>query len=186
MNDESVYTFETKKGHPAWIRPLQADDTPLLIELFAYMSPESRYQRFQYASTEPDPEFVWREAEKLARIGPEQGAAWLAFVDFPEHTGVPAGGVRYMFVSEGVAELAVTVRDDMQRLGIGSHLLRFALRQAREQGVRRLVAQVRRDNKAVWQLLRSLEIPFERTHEGSNSYVEVELDALPDELYLAG
>jgi len=45
-------------------------------------------------------------------------------------------------VNENMAEVAFSVSDEYQRGGIGSHLLRFLMRVAREQGIRGFSATV--------------------------------------------
>jgi acetyltransferase len=169
------YTFQTKDGLDIRLRPLQPEDAPVLIHIFQHMSAGSRYLRFNQPLTNPDPGLVERTARKLARLNPARHSAWVAFTDLPGKPNQPVGGVR--FVRSGVdrAELALTVRDDLQNQGIGTELLRFVVEQARASGIRRLSAYIQGDNRIVWSILNKTSRSITRHWEGSACYVEVEL-----------
>ena len=107
------------------------------------------------------------EAERLAQLGPPRDMAWLAFADLPDQPDAPIAGVRYDRVSADTAEIAISVRDDMQRRGIGSELLRFICEKAREEGFRRLVATFRAENCGVWALFKHSPYPVTREIHGA-------------------
>lgn len=175
MNDEIIHTFEAEDGTLLKIRPMRPDDARHLVNLFEHMGPESRFLRFNLALTNPDPELVWAEAERMARVDPEKDGAWLAFADLPGQGYVPIAGCRYMLLEAGTAEAALAVRDDMQRKGIGRELLRFLVDQARDRGIRRLVATIQRGNRPIWRLLQSSGMEFEMESEGSYANITVDL-----------
>lgn len=174
LGDESWTTIETHTGLPLYVRPEQPNDAPTLIELFSRLSPSSRYMRFSKALDNPDPEQVRREAERLARLGPPLDMAWLAFTDPPQQAAVAVAAVRYVRTKPDEAELAIVVRDDQQRRGIGSALLLFACRQARQDGIQRLAATFRSENKAIWALLR--RSPYRVTWELEGPEVDAVID----------
>jgi RimJ/RimL family protein N-acetyltransferase len=157
------------------VRPERPGDGPLLVELFDRLSADSRYLRFSKSLTRPDPAQIKQEAERLARLEPPAEMAWLAFADVAHQPDVLIGAVRYAPVGPGAAELAITVRDDMQRQGIGTALLRFVCEQARAQGLNRLVAVFRSDNRAVWALVRLSPYPTQVRLDGGEVTIELDL-----------
>ena len=124
---------------------------------------------------DPDPQRVQQEAERLARLGPPTDMAWLAFANAPETNGAPAAAVRYVRTEPGEAELAVAVRDDLQRRGIGTALLLFACNQARLDGIERLTATFRSENRGVWALLKRSPFPVSWTVDGPEISAVVDL-----------
>jgi RimJ/RimL family protein N-acetyltransferase len=175
MNEEIVHTFTSEEGLLLKIRALKPDDARHLVDLFEHMGPESRFLRFNLALSNPDPELVWSEARRLARVDPEKDGAWLVFADLPGQKGVPVAGCRFMRLEDDTAEAALVVRDDLQRQGIGRELLRFMVGQARDKGIRRLVATIQRGNRALWRLLQSSGVEFETKSEGSYAHISVDL-----------
>ncbi len=67
-------------------------------------------------------------------------------------TGTIAGVTHRVLVSPDEAEMAVLVRSDCQRRGVGEFLVRALLRRAARQHLKTLYAVVQRDNRAVLQL----------------------------------
>ena len=104
------------------VRPLLPQDAPYLVDIFEHMSADSRYSRFHQPLENVALERVWREAEAYCPYD----ARRLALLPLPicrisrmRRLVRPGMCVRGM----GVAETAVSVRDDMQRQGIGSTCL---------------------------------------------------------------
>lgn len=177
MREQAIHHFTTDSGLFIWVRPLKPADVPLLLDLFEHMSPDSRYQRFNLPLTDPDPDWVLKRAEQLAYVRPADGRAWLAFADLPEQPQAPVAGIRYAYVSLKSAEISLVVRDDLQNLGIGTELLKFAGRKAYADGIDRLVGVVQSMNRPLWHSLRNLDIPLKRVREGSHTLIEVDLRA---------
>ncbi|MCA9869530.1 MAG: GNAT family N-acetyltransferase [Anaerolineae bacterium] len=166
--------FSTRDGLAVRVRPEREGDAPYLVDLFNRLSPDSRYLRFSKSMVNPDPERVRQEAERLSHLGPPQEMAWLAFADLPDQPDAPVAGVRYVMTASDTAELAISVRDDLQRRGIGSALLVFACQQARRQGLHYLTAVFRSENKAVWSLVR--HSPFHTTSVINGSEISLRID----------
>lgn len=175
MREQAVYHFHAEGGLPVWLRSLKPTDAPYLIDLFEHMSADSRYQRFNIPLPDPDPDWVLKQAEKLAYVRPAHGRAWLAFADLPGEPQAPVAGIRYIRVSLEAAEVSLVVRDDLHNLGIGSELLRFAGRKAYAEGLNRLVGYIQSMNQALWHSLHKLDVPLTRRQEGSHTIIEVDL-----------
>jgi len=95
--------------------------------------------------------------DRLAHVDGTIDAAIIAFdaaVDLPDHPeGKPIGVARWMGSPDGPPELSVTVIDSYQGLGVGSRLMDALLVLARRRGVRRIIADVLRENVAMRSLI---------------------------------
>jgi acetyltransferase len=179
-SDEPTWaTLETSSGLVLRVRPEQPGDGPVLVDLFSHLSSSSRYLRFSKSMDDPDPQRVRQEAERLAHLGPPVDMAWLAFADLPDQTGAAVGAVRFVRTAQGEAELAVSVRDDMQRRGIGSALLNLACGAAQREGIQRLTATFRSENRGVWALLKGSPFPVSWELDGPEVNAVVDLTAQP-------
>jgi acetyltransferase len=172
---DEMMTFRTETGKRVVARPLTQDDAPYLVDIFEHMSPESRYHRFQQTLENLNPKRVWEEAEKIARMEDEQQGGLIAFWARPLQPHIPVAAARYVRLDGDTAEIAISVRDDMQGQGIGTWLLRLTVRQAQQEGLQKLVGNALNSNTAVWQLLEKLGYPFTRKPEGLVSEIEIDL-----------
>jgi acetyltransferase len=177
--DADEYRFQTADGQVVRVRPEQPDDAVHLVRLFSGLSPNSRYLRFSKALQNPDPDLVRREAERLARLEPPADVAWLAFADLPGAPDEPIAGARYVRLPSDPqsAEVAISVRDDLQRQGIGSTLLKFIAEHARRHGIQRLAATFRSENRAVWALLQRAPYRFTWELDGPEVHAAIDLTA---------
>jgi len=171
-----VHTFHSKDGLLIGVSPLKPEDAHHLVDLFEHMGAESRYLRFNLSLSNPDPDLVWREARRLARIDPEKDGAWLVFCDIPDQPMAPIAGMRYVRIDPDTAEASIVVRDDMQKQGIGAELLSYLITQAKNAGVKRLTATVQRGNRPLWYLLQKSNLEIERDSQGSTTTLTAHLD----------
>lgn len=178
MTDPWIYAFRADNGLEVKVRPLSSDDVPYLLEIFEKMSPESRYMRFNEPLADPDPEWLQEQARHLADVPPKSGCGWLAFADLPGEGTAPVGGIRFLGVSDDVAEVSLVVRDDLQGLGIGTNLLDYACRKAHLRGFKRVMGVVQSYNMQLWHSLKRLGVPTTRQREGSMVIIEADLEGL--------
>jgi len=168
-----IYHFETRDGMAVRIRRMTNDDTRYLVDIFKHMGADSRYHRFHQPTAHLDDDFVWDEAQHIADLYNAGGL--LAFADLPDQSDAPIGGARYVMTGGGRAETAVSIRDDVQRMGIGSHLLKLIAKEARLAGVETLIATIQNDNRAIWCTLKHLPHPLKRVQDGTISEIEIDL-----------
>ncbi len=168
-----IYHFETSDGIPVRVRRMKNEDTPYLVDIFEHMGADSRYHRFHQPTTHLDEDFVWDEAQHIADL--HNAGGLLAFADLPDQKNAPIGGARYVKLGNGRAETAVSIRDDMQRKGIGTHLLQLITKEAQLAGVITLIATVQNENRAIWRTLKHLPHPLKRIQDGIISEIEVDL-----------
>jgi len=173
--ERKMMQMETKSGKRITARPLTVYDAPYLVDIFEHMSPESRYSRFQQSLENPNPKQVWEEAEKIAQMEEEQQGGFIAFWQRPLLPDVPVGAARYVRLDDETAEMAMSVRDDMQGQGIGSWLLGLAIDDANTAGIHKLVGSALNDNDALWRVLDKLGYPYQRQPDGLISEIELDI-----------
>jgi GNAT superfamily N-acetyltransferase len=135
-----------RDGRAVTLRVAAAGDVPRIAQLYGELTPESFRSRF--LSGRPKPPVVAR----LARIDLVPGTVCLVAVMTPE-SGILAAEARYLPTAEDTAELAVTVLDDFQGLGLGSRMLNALIEQAKAAGFERLSALVSLSNDTMLRLL---------------------------------
>lgn len=170
-----VMTFETRLGKRIFARPLTVYDAPNLVNIFDHMSDESRYRRFLTPLADAKTEMVWQEANRIVWMDEDEQAGLLAFWQRPLLPDIPVGAARYVFINETTAEIAMSVRDDMQGQGVGTWLLRLTMEQAAENGLLLLVGTVQNENEAIWRVLNRMPFPLTRKADGTTSEVEIDL-----------
>lgn len=171
MEKDMTHQFVTKTGMEIFVRPLRPEDAPYLVDLFENMSAESRYNRFLQTTENVDIDRVWLEAENIASQTNSASVGMVAFSNLPDRANAPVGAARYVKITGQQAEIAISVRDDMQHVGIGTQLLRLLVDQAADEGIDQLVGTVQNSNVPMWAMLKKLGHRLERHPEGSYSLI---------------
>src|SRR6185312_12745992 len=131
-------------GRKIVLRHIQPSDKDELRRGFLALSPESRYRRF-FGGVELDD----RALKYLTEVDGKDHVAIVATtesLDLKSERGVGVARFIRSKKDPAAAEAAVTVVDDMQRLGVGT-LLGWALaRAARERGIERFRCDVLESN----------------------------------------
>jgi len=166
--DASAYsTVETlRNGHRVEIRALKPEDRAGLLDVVAQMSEEARYRRF-FA---PKRTFSEKEIDFYLNVDFVGHVALVAVVD-----GAIAGGGRYIVSEPGRAEVAFSVDDAHQGLGIGSTLMRHLVAIARAAGLTELHAEVLPDNAPMLAVFSRSGLPMRQTREGGVVHVALAL-----------
>jgi GNAT superfamily N-acetyltransferase len=153
-------TFNTRTGQEVKLRFLRKDDAALLVDMFHRLSPETKRLRFHLYTAKFPEERVWQEAEKLSDLNPQLQVAIVGTVQEDDDQEHAVGVARFMrsTVSDTEAEVAVVVRDDFQRKGLGKHLLLTLADEARERGITHFTAWVMSDNIRLMKLIKDLEL----------------------------
>lgn len=133
-------------GAAVLVRPIQPRDEAALRAGFRKLTPEDVRRRF---------------LRPMAELSPAQ-AAYLTRIDYDRHMALVAighdrtggtdgwGVARLVADPEGAqAELAIVVRSDVQRQGVGSLLMGRLLAYARDRGIGRVWGDVLADNHAM-------------------------------------
>lgn len=172
--------FLARDGTAVSVRLLRRKDVGHLVDLFEHMGPESRYRRFHQPTDNVTPEQVWAEAEKIATAVPDEQIGLIAFSELPGEGEVAVGAARIVWLSDSVAEVAMSVRDDRQGQGIGKRLLAMVLELAQITGAESVVGLVQNDNAPMWYLFDQLPYPMKRTIDGAESEIELDLTRMKE------
>jgi RimJ/RimL family protein N-acetyltransferase len=154
-------------GRVVTVRPLERCDRCLLADAIRRLSDRSRYLRFAASK----PRVTERELDHLVDVDHHDREALLAIDPL---TGRGVAVARYIRIPDepDVVELAVTVADDWQGIGLGSALLAAVTRRARDEGHSAFRAYVLAvNNRAIAMLHRA---GF-RARRGSGALLEYEL-----------
>ncbi|HEY9870551.1 MAG TPA: GNAT family N-acetyltransferase, partial [Candidatus Obscuribacterales bacterium] len=162
-----------RDGRDVTVRALHPEDRHNLEEIWHHLSPRSIYFRFFV----PKKELTDKELNFFTKVDFDRHVALLAFLT-ENGVEVPVGVGRYVVISESekpkVAEVALTVEDEYQGLGIGTVLLRHLIDIARAAGVSELSAFVLSENKNMLEVFEHSGLPMER-HLADTGIVEIRL-----------
>jgi RimJ/RimL family protein N-acetyltransferase len=149
MNHRGRERLKLRDGRVVDVRPLERCDRPLLEAAIARLSDESRYLRFGTLK----PRMSERELDRLVDVDHHYREALVAIDPL---TGRGVAVVRYIQLTgePGVVELAATVADDWQGMGLGSALLAGLIQRAFNEGHSAVRASVLADNSRSIAMLR--------------------------------
>ncbi len=149
-------------GREVTVRHIMPDDDELLIEFYRWLSPETRRLRFFVSRPMPDAATARTIARRYAVYNPAQHAMLVAVC---REAGVErALGVANFAVDPAAptaAELAIVVRDDEQRCGLGRALLDLLIQVALTRGIQQLRARSFAGNSAVQRLIKRAGFPVQ-------------------------
>lgn len=138
-------------GSVVELRPLRRGEEGVLLDVFADLSPESRARRYLTGLVRLPATML----RALSDVDGRRHVAWVASVH-----GRPVGIARSVLEEAGVAEVAVEVVDDHQRLGIASALVDAVTTVAAARGVRRVRATMTPDNEPSRLLMSRIGVRF--------------------------
>jgi acetyl coenzyme A synthetase (ADP forming)-like protein len=160
-----------KDGTSLRLRPLRSEDRESLLRFFDRLSPATVYNRFMGFINRPS----FKQAERFSDIDYENEMA-IAAVLADEHE---PGGERIAAVGRFIrlprpthAEVAFTVEDAYQGLGIGTHLLQELLPFARMAEVEVVEAEVLAGNEAMLKVFQ--DMGFAATSQLDHGVVHIE------------
>jgi acyl-CoA hydrolase/RimJ/RimL family protein N-acetyltransferase len=157
---ETVRT--TRAGLEVLLRPVRISDEPLLKEFFYSLSDQSIYRRFMSARRDMPHERL----QSFAVIDYTKEMVLLATIQEEDSERVVGLGQYGIDDQRHAAEVALVVRDDHQRRGIGSVLLQQLTVLAKKQGLLGFTAEVLVDNRAMMGLFESSGFSIEKRREG--------------------
>lgn len=148
-------SFETtlRNGARVLIRAVTPDDRPLLEIGFSHLSDRSRYFRF----LAPKSALSERDLDYFTNTHGDDHVA-IGALDIGFTPPKPVGIARYVRLRDrrDAAEIAITVIDSHQGLGLGSVLIGTLAHHAATHGVTSFVALVHEDNEKMLHLFKEL------------------------------
>jgi acetyltransferase len=165
--------FTLEDGTNVTVRPVRAEDEPLIVALHASHSERTIRMRFFSLVKTLSRESLIR----LCHLDYDREMA-LAAVEYASAGPRILGVSRYYLDPETMeGEFAVVVGDQWQGKGLGVHLMTRLIEIARERGVRRLVGSVLSENRPMLQLMQALGFTIRPT--GEDDVVEAVRDLGP-------
>jgi RimJ/RimL family protein N-acetyltransferase len=163
-------TKRLKDGRRLVIRPIRADDKPMLERGLRNLSDRSVQRRF----LSPKRTFSRAELRYLTEVDAHDHVALVAEFFFGPVRRI-IGVARFVRLAEDpeAAEAAIVVGDPWQGQGVGSALARELGARARGLGVKRFTATMASDNKPALRLMETLteHLESDRPHHGVSELV---------------
>jgi acetyltransferase len=160
-----------RDGSEVFLRPIKPTDGPLLVEGFRKLSPRSIYLRF----LSPLRHLPEKWVHQFTHVDYRNDFALVATIHERGLESIIAVGRYAHNPSTGRAEVAIVVRDDWQRRGLGKAILLKLMEIARENKVTRFEAFVDRDNVIVMRLISALGALYRVEPEEGLYHVEMDI-----------
>ncbi|GAA0373528.1 hypothetical protein GCM10009541_14960 [Micromonospora gifhornensis] len=158
-------------GAELTVRPAVAEDLTAVVELHEACSARTRQRRYLGGAASPTPARLRRLLE------PTRGLTLVAVTNDADPSTETVVAMANLLAEGDEAELALLVRDDWQRRGLGSMLLRRLVRQAESSGYAATVLHTQADNTPMLRTLRRLHRPTTIEQDGGLLTVTVPLVA---------
>ncbi|WP_435011433.1 bifunctional acetate--CoA ligase family protein/GNAT family N-acetyltransferase [Tundrisphaera lichenicola] len=176
-----VTPWVTKEGSPVVIRPIRAEDEPLLVKFHETLSERSVALRYFHPI-------------KLSRRVAHDRLTRICFNDYDREMALvvdrkePWAGTHEILgvgrlskiPGSTEAEFALLVGDHHQARGIGSELLRRLLAIARDESITRVTAEILADNREMQRVCEKLGFQLERSIEDSIVRAAIDLTKPPE------
>lgn len=151
-------------------RAIRSDDKERLRAAFKKLDQSSIYRRFFGHKKD----LTEAELDQATKTDFESVSALVALTTV-DKVEIIIGGARYVRSSECSAEVAFTIEEDFQGLGIATQLLRHLADIARANGLQRFEADVLADNLAMLSVFRRSGFPMKMRSEAGVTHVELDL-----------
>ncbi len=175
---ESAHTFED--GTRMFFRPIKMTDEEMMKDLFYRCSEHTIYHRF-FRSLKSMPH---RDLVHFVHIDYSNEMGIVGIVqdpEQPEREEIVAVARYYLNRNTNFAEVSYLVRDDYQKRGIGSFVVKYIARIARENGIAGFDAEILSDNPPAMRVLHKLGFPVETTAAGGNYHLRVRFERVAQE-----
>ena len=160
--------FQSLTDYPTvTIRPIQLTDAEMDAEFVRQLSPKSRHFRFLGGLKELTPKML----KSFCDVDYLHSMAFVATVS-QDGEEIEVGVSRYApNTKDDIREMAVTVADDWQHLGIGTLLTEKLIEYARDHGVNKLYSVDLADNTSMRQLADEIGMSARKDPEDSHQVI---------------
>ncbi|QEA40002.1 bifunctional acetate--CoA ligase family protein/GNAT family N-acetyltransferase [Pistricoccus aurantiacus] len=142
-----------KNGMQVEVRPVRAEDAPLINRFHNHLSEESI--RFRYFHNKAD--LSQRDLSILTSINYDRQMAFIAEYHLEDGSKEMLGVVRVWNDSDNIrTEFSVIIRDDMQGQGLGSLLMKKMIRYCKDVGTLEMIGKVLMSNHPMRGLMKHL------------------------------
>jgi GNAT superfamily N-acetyltransferase len=154
-----------KDGTVAELGPLTAEDRDRVLEGLSQMSEESRFARFGSGRSSLSDS----ELQYLTDVDQVSHVAWGATIG-----GNPAGAGRYIVGDDGEAEIAITVVDRYQGIGLGKALFDALAASARAGEVEAFRFSIEPWNQVVLRMMQGFDVRFDESEGMLTGRLEID------------
>jgi len=151
----------TRGGLSVLIRPVKISDEPLLKEFFYSLSDDSLYQRFISARRDIPHEML----QSFIAVDYFSRMVLVAVREEEGRESICGLGQYSINADSYTADVALVVRDDCQRMGLGGELLAYLTYLAKRQGLLGFTAEVLAGNEPVFRLFKSMGFDVSKRNE---------------------
>jgi GNAT superfamily N-acetyltransferase len=170
-----IFRHALKDGTQVTLRGARADDGPKIRQAFSKLVGETIYTRFFTSKAEISD----AELKRVTGADFDRTVALLATIGSGDEE-IVIGGASYVVLDTDPpgrsAEMAFTVEEDYQRLGVASLLMRHIVRIARAAGLTSLQADVLAHNAPMLAVFRRSGLPMATRVEGGAVHARLSLD----------
>ena len=178
---ETIYPVEMEhsesfNGLELFFRPIRPSDERLFQEYLYKLSERSVYLRFFQVRRD----FPHELAQEMVAVDYQQNMGIVGTLGTSDTAPIVAAGHWMMDFNENMAEVAFSVADEHQRKGIGTHLLHFLMRVARERGLHGFRANVIAGNMAMTRVFQKSGCVLHQEYEGGEISLYFRFDEKTD------
>lgn len=168
---KELETYETFKGGlQIFFRPVKPTDERLVQEFLYSLSDQTIYYRFFVLMRA----FSHAMAQQYAVIDYSQQMAIVGIIQGEEgNEKIIALGQYFLDQTTNMAEIAFAIADQYQNVGIGSFLLNYLIRIAKERGIAGFIATMLPTNSRAMHLLHKTGYPLESTLEADHYEIKL-------------
>lgn len=161
--------WQLPDGRDVTIRPIRPEDAAMEQAFVDGLSPESRYNRFMYRFDKLTPKMLAR----FTQIDYDREMALAVVLNDREDESRIVAVARYVANPDGQScEFALTVADDMQRMGLGRQMMQSLMNAARDRGLDIMEGEVLASNRKMLRLCDGLGFRLTR-HADDGEVVSV-------------
>ena len=148
----------TKTGVELQLRPVKLSDVWLLQDFFSSLSKDSLYSRYHSARKV----MTYEQLQNFITIDYRKEMIILALLNDSGIEEVVGMGEYRITGKSLIADIALTVRDDFQYLGIGRKMFSYLTQLARNEGILGFTADVLADNTSLNNMSENIGIEIEK------------------------
>ncbi len=151
----------TRSGLEILLRPVKIGDEPLMKDFFYALSNDSMYRRFMSARMDMPHERL----QQFGVVDYSCSMMILAIIEGDNKETIVGIGQYDMNKGMHTAEVALVVKDEHQKMGVGHELLSYLTHLAMRRGLLGFTAEVLIDNKPMLDLFRNMGFDTEKRSE---------------------
>ncbi len=156
-----VMPWRLRNGRDILMRPLRAEDEPLIKEMMSTLSKETLRLRFFVAM-----EIDHRMLMNFCNTDYDREIAIVAELNEGDKKKIIGGGRLIVEPDSGSGQFALSVHDDFQKQGLGEKFLDITIGIAQDKGLQEIYGIVLTENEKMLKLSRKMGFKLERLPDG--------------------